>query len=210
MGTAKYKLDEEYFNSIDSGRKAYWLGFLAADGYIHEMSQSKLRLVVELSLKDRSVLETFLCDLKSDVPIQERSNKSSFGSSSAFISITRFKFVKPLLDLNIKSPDFFSRIPDSFKRDFVRGLFEGDGCLHLESDNKRPGTKQYRWILASKNKDILTDIQVFLEHSCSLSKTKILYQNVWKLRYSGNIQVRRLNEFIYKSPDECIVNRKSI
>lgn len=32
---AKYKFNHRYFENIDSEEKAYWLGFIAADGYVY-------------------------------------------------------------------------------------------------------------------------------------------------------------------------------
>ena len=32
----KYNVNEQYFSDIDSPEKAYWLGFLSADGYVHQ------------------------------------------------------------------------------------------------------------------------------------------------------------------------------
>jgi hypothetical protein len=34
----KYKINEDFFQEIDTEEKAYWLGFLYADGYIHVRS----------------------------------------------------------------------------------------------------------------------------------------------------------------------------
>lgn len=50
----KFYLDEEYFKEIDSNEKAYWLGFIAADGYIN-----KNELVIELQESDKEHLEKF-------------------------------------------------------------------------------------------------------------------------------------------------------
>jgi hypothetical protein len=50
----KYKLNENYFEPIDSEEKAYFLGFLFADGYVDEQHH-----VIELTLhhQDREILE---------------------------------------------------------------------------------------------------------------------------------------------------------
>ena len=50
------RLDEHIFDSIDTEEKAYWLGFLFADGNI---SHTGNRLEVRLSIKDLSHLEKF-------------------------------------------------------------------------------------------------------------------------------------------------------
>ena len=34
IGNKKYNVDENYFSIIDNEYKAYWLGFLYADGYV--------------------------------------------------------------------------------------------------------------------------------------------------------------------------------
>ena len=46
----KYSLNEDYFKKIDTETKAYWLGFLYADGQISADSRYSLRLA--LSKKD--------------------------------------------------------------------------------------------------------------------------------------------------------------
>lgn len=55
--TRKYFFDESRFHDIDTEEKAYWLGFLYADGYINED-----RHAIEIGLKasDKGHLEKFL------------------------------------------------------------------------------------------------------------------------------------------------------
>ena len=50
----KYTFNEHYFNVIDDEHKAYWLGFLMADGYNHE---SKTCVAIRLQSEDREILE---------------------------------------------------------------------------------------------------------------------------------------------------------
>jgi hypothetical protein len=59
----KYTLDEHYFEAIDTEEKAYWLGFIATDGWI-----TKTGLGIGLNVKDRSHLELFSRCVKSDKP----------------------------------------------------------------------------------------------------------------------------------------------
>ena len=58
----KLDIDSTFFNIIDTEHKAYWLGFLTADGYI-----SSKRTAVELCLAeiDKHHIELFKEDIKS-------------------------------------------------------------------------------------------------------------------------------------------------
>lgn len=42
QNSRKYQVDHGYFNTIDSEEKAYWLGFLYADGYVSKRAKQKL------------------------------------------------------------------------------------------------------------------------------------------------------------------------
>lgn len=52
----KYSLNEHVFDVIDNQEKAYWLGFLMADGYNH---QTKSCVALRLKAEDREILEKF-------------------------------------------------------------------------------------------------------------------------------------------------------
>lgn len=56
----KIKFDQHIFDEIDTEEKAYWLGFIFADGYIEKQSEKK-HYGFELSLKlsDKEHLEKF-------------------------------------------------------------------------------------------------------------------------------------------------------
>ena len=41
MNKYKYRYDIDYFNLIDNAEKAYWLGFLYADGSVTEIKKKK-------------------------------------------------------------------------------------------------------------------------------------------------------------------------
>ena len=53
-GNRKYYFNNEYFDRIDTEEKAYWLGFLYADGYISSNNNGfgcSLKKVYETSFK---------------------------------------------------------------------------------------------------------------------------------------------------------------
>lgn len=67
----KYKVNEDIFKTIDTGEKAYWLGFLYADGSV---TFENGRYVLELGLKAEDVnhLEKFKRFIDTDAKIDDK------------------------------------------------------------------------------------------------------------------------------------------
>ena len=53
-------LKENYFKVIDNKEKAYWLGFIYADGYLERLKGNQLRLGIEICKKDEILLDKFI------------------------------------------------------------------------------------------------------------------------------------------------------
>ena len=132
-GKRKYNFNHDFFNHIDTEKKAYWLGFIMADAYISSKdSQFKL----SLARRDKGHLQKFLNDLESDYVIKDYDNHSNLTNkvhpmSKVVITSIRFhstlitKGVLPQKTGNEQKPN----IPLSFYKDFVRGYFDGDGTI---------------------------------------------------------------------------------
>ena len=74
--TRKYVIDHHFFDVINTEEKAYWLGFITADGCV----VSKNRLTINLAVADVAHLEKLNVSLSSDYPIRPSgSGKPSAG-----------------------------------------------------------------------------------------------------------------------------------
>ena len=136
-----YRVNDTIFSHIDSADKAYWLGFLAADGSVVENS-----LKLMLSAIDDSHLRKFLDFLDSDYPIgycdsyytDTNGTKHSFGA--CYTKINSSRMVADLSKYGIvqgkkyKNIDFMFNIPDRYKLDFICGIFDGDGSVGVYND----------------------------------------------------------------------------
>ena len=67
LNMSKLALDIDYFKTVDSPEKAYWLGFICADGCIKK-DGGKLTILV----KDREICEKFKKAIKADHKISDR------------------------------------------------------------------------------------------------------------------------------------------
>ena len=92
----KYTINENYFEIIDDERKAYWLGFLMADGTMREHKTGCLQLSFELCEDDKYIIEQFNCDINSTYQIQINSCQNS-SKNRARLIITNYNFCKHLI-----------------------------------------------------------------------------------------------------------------
>lgn len=140
LKTKHHTVNKNYFSNIDTRNKAYWLGFISADGYVvSNKSGGNFELGIELSYKDRDHLKAFLSEIEGDYDITTRIKKPfvKYGYDSEYkTSIVRIyskKIVADLIKLGvtpkktsiIKMP----KIQDEFLWDYIRGFFDGDGSF---------------------------------------------------------------------------------
>lgn len=139
----KYNFNEDYFEVIDTEEKAYWLGFLYADGYIVNNDIDKqYRVVLTLSEDDISHVELFRKCLDSNNPIRRvrtvLDDKEYF--SSQFYIYSK-KMVNNLYNLGcIQNKSLILKPPiinDNLVRDFIRGYFDGDGSVYYDKKRDR-------------------------------------------------------------------------
>lgn len=147
---SKYKYNKDYFSKIDTPDKAYWLGFLYADGSINRYYQNdklkSMTLELGLSYKDKEHLEKFKQCLDTNIPIFEKVNRIKGKEyKSVRIQLNNTKICYDLCDLgctpsktyDIKFPTY-DIVPREFMRDFIRGFFDGDGCISITEMNNKP------------------------------------------------------------------------
>lgn len=191
----KYKLNENIFNELDSPEKAYWLGFIYADGNIY-----KNILSITLHKNDKSHLEKFKQFLQADILIRLEDNRGCFIVNRKKIVLALKKLgITPCKSLCLKFP----KINQLFYPDFIRGYFDGDGMLRLMKPKKGNGQKsQLNFNICSGTKCFLERIQKILMEKCNLNKTKItgkMEKNSYDLNYVGNNQVPRIFSYLLQN-----------
>jgi len=141
LSKRKYTDDTHYFDEIDTEEKAYWLGFLMADGSINRTTLS-----IALSGKDKSHLEKFLNGLDSDRKVydyEQSFDKNGKTHKMSRIDIASFHLLGKLRSYGFEEKKSMkevipNEITKELLRHFIRGYFDGDGCFtYGESKNKK-------------------------------------------------------------------------
>lgn len=198
-----YPRNEFYFSKIDTEEKAYWLGFLYADGCVHSNSYE-----ISVNITDKEHVKKF---------------QKAIEATNHKITVTndkRWENAKTLYQFSIKDKqlhedlikwgcipqkslkiDKIPNIPRDFVSHFIRGYFDGDGSLHYLK-----GTNNYR-ISFVGTQSFLMDIQKELQTNVSLyfgSSGK-----AYNLQISGRKQVERILNYIYQdSTEQTRLDRK--
>ncbi|MFA5023446.1 MAG: hypothetical protein WC523_00615 [Patescibacteria group bacterium] len=160
------------------------------------------RLSIGLSYKDKEHLEKFKQDMKYDGPISEKNDNLGCGGKAVYIQIhsnkifndlTRFNIV-PKKSLVYTFPEFV--INHSLVNHFMRGYFDGDGCISYNTAYNCPyftivGTEKFLYVY----RDILIS-------QCELNQNSVYSHkndNIFSIAYGGKRNINKISAFIYKN-----------
>ncbi len=123
-GNRQYTIDEHIFDVIDTQEKAYWLGFIWADGCVYRKVLS-----VALQIRDGHHLQGLATLLGSDKPVRERHydfDKAEFTANSVYLTnrLQELGILKGRPDHHL----MLDQILDHLLGAWTRGFFDGDGC----------------------------------------------------------------------------------
>ena len=213
INSKKYTFNEEYFEEIDSANKAYWLGFIYADGYISsKRNQSNRVLGISLNIKDKKHLEKFNNCLESDVEIKTYIESSGFGKGNQYCRVlyTSQKLTNDLIKYGVyeKKSNILSspNIPEKYIKDFIRGYFDGDGSIW-----KQDNATQFNIGIVGTDK-LLIFIQNNLLENNIISRHYPLNkrrknQVVSNFKFGGNNLVYKFLQYLYEN-SEMYLDRK--
>ena len=186
----KKKINKNIFEVINTEEKAYWLGFLYADGYVG-LTDNRVELTLQLS--DVNHIKKFKTFLNSDCKISTNSYRSR-------LSIKDEKIKKDLINLGctpqksliLKFPTD-DKVPKELIRHFIRGYFDGDGSLCVTEKTKSIdilGTYDFLYQLCLESNIATSKIYV--------SKSKS--NKVFRIVLGSRIDLYNFPKYIY---DDC-------
>jgi len=216
-------LDENYFQIIDSKEKAYWLGYICADGCIHKNCNK-----VSLISKDIEVIEKFKFAIKSEHKLQDlhrydKRTKKWYRAFSIHIGVEIFQ--KHLINLGITSNKTdkleMPNIEEKYYPYFFAGLFDGDGSVQ-EYTKLNKEKQQIHSIGAplKMNKcrislistlEVLNFLSLYLMKTqniecLKMSKVSKKKANVWKMYLYKD--AKKFLDWIYQDPTFSYSTRK--
>lgn len=132
----KKYFNESYFENINTEDKAYFLGFICADGcVIYDTNKSSYGVILKIHPKDEHILSDFIKCIDGNLSLRKDKKRNIVE-----LHLTGKKISKDLIKLgvypnktyNLKYPN----IPIDLERHFIRGYFDGDGCIRVKKDKR--------------------------------------------------------------------------
>jgi len=186
-----------FFREIDTERKAYWVGLIAADGCVIERNNT---LQMGFLASDRVLLEKFLQDIEANHPIHKK-DKGRY----VRIDITAPSLIKDLRQFGIIPRKTFNlvwpnMIPEPLISHYMRGFVDGDGGFYFYK-SKLGYAPKFSFALSSGCVQFLTKFRDELALACEIPPAKIFKQkghNTRMFSYCGRFRVRDIFQFLYR------------
>jgi hypothetical protein len=156
----KFGIDEEFFDTW-SKNMAYVLGYIYADGNLIDDAYMRGKYI-SIASTDRDSIDRIRKWLQSEHTVLQKKSPFSGGKICFVLRIGSHKMYNSLFKLglhpNKSLTTKFPAIPSKYLSDFIRGYFDGDGCIYFEKRNGQNGTKiikRIRTIFTSGSKEFI-------------------------------------------------------
>lgn len=197
--TSKYKYQQDIFENIDTAEKAYWLGFLAADGCNYQREHNA-SIILNIHQKDKEHLEKFKFFCKTDAEIKSYIGYEGFSNQTPMCKITlnSKKISNDLIDKGIiPNKSLILQPPnilEQFYKPFILGYFDGDGSICKASQYNNYS------ISIQGTKEVLTWICQILNWNAKLEKRRInSTNNSYYIRCGGTNKPYQILKQLYDS-----------
>lgn len=192
----------DYFKEIDTPEKAYWLGFLAADGYIvgNELN-------IQLQQSDKLHLQKFSDAINGNLTIRDINGKNNFGTeyhhhrvslkSSKMVEDLRKYGITPKKSLILTKPN----ISSIFFNYWILGYMDGDGCVSKNKKKIRISFTGTKAVMNFIKEQLNSKAVISLEHRC---------KNTYKIQLENNISLNFLQKMNYINLPYCLERKKQI
>lgn len=206
INNQRYEYRDDYFSIIDTEDKAYWLGFLYADGYVSEKNGT-----VEITLQEGDVehlnkLKNQLCPLNPITLRQVKLKDKLFNSYR--LTICNKQITNDLVSQGCVQKKSlvlqFPKLPIELERHFIRGYFDGDGSVGKYSN------KLYL-SLCSGSESFLAHIHSIFNRDIPkytiTAVKKDIRSNVYNIQKGGNPSVFAILDYLYSNSSIYLIRK---
>lgn len=209
---SKRRIRHNFFSKIETELQAYLLGFYASDGSV---DQKRKTLRVQLQAQDSEIVYLFKDSISPDARTFQvkpkefigRNNKIIHGHESFGVDITSLKLVQDLILLGYgydksHSELHLPNINKALIRHFIRGYFDGDGCITgwLAIEKGKSDRFRYKFDICSKTKTLLNEItEFFKENDIKININYLKRDDMYRMATSSKKEIYKIYNLLYNN-----------
>ena len=200
-----------YFDEINTPDKAYWLGFIGADGCVTGFKSGSLRLVIKLARKDRDHLAILYRTLGAHRPIRDTDE----------LSIDKVR--RPCSTLDVCSPQLVNALvshgitprkthtyeqwhgPADLMPHYWRGVIDGDGSICLSDHDMK--------LCIAGTESVAEGFRAWAQSVCgtkAVPHKRPGSRNFWTLNLGGTNQVLACLRALYDDAPVALTRKKAL
>ena len=216
----KFEIHEDFFDVIDTDEKAYFLGFLYADGNV---KTNKNMVVLALKESDKEILERLNKLIHVNKPLfLYKDKRGGNREDTVGIRICNKNITEKLIKHGCHPNKTFTLtfpkwLDTNLYSSLIRGYFDGDGYIGIIRDSRKDknGNQYDKYY----HKFTLTGNEVFLKEVANVFKQELDVNSSFEVRHKdrdngivtitvkGSNQIEKVYDFLYSNSKLCL-NRK--
>ena len=218
--TSNRRIRHDFFKNITTEIQAYLLGFYTADGSVDEKRKT---FRIHLQKQDVELVYLYKDIISPDArlyTIEEhkttgRDGKEITAHESIGVDITSTILVNDLNNLGygynkskkeLNLPD----LNDDLIIHFIRGYFDGDGCITgwLSSEKGKSDRVRYSFDICGKTKTLLEEIAEFLDsYDIKINLNYIKRDDMYRIKTSSKSELKKLFELLYNNSNFYLIRK---
>ena len=217
----QYYLNERYFQNIDSEDKAYWLGFLTADGCVYQKN-SVSQISLKLKASDASHVQKFALVIGTNKKVTISSSnvifpqhngdetKRSWHSSASIVicsklmaddlSIYGVSPRKSLIAISWKGPEHLIR-------HYWRGVVDGDGWI---CDMNSSARENYHSVGLCGSFEMMNAYSKWIKDNLGLSAAPVPKGKIYCVTYGGTFAPQSVAKLLYSDAIIYLDRKKTL
>ena len=202
----------DFFKNINTELQAYLLGFYVADGSVDEKRKT---FRIHLSKKDKELVDLYKeiisPEARTFVVKQHfttgREKSKIIAHESYGVDINSSILVNDLNNLNYGYKKTYSNlslpiIDEELIRHFIRGYFDGDGCITgwMSYEKNKSDRFRYSFDIQAKTKSLLNDIICYFEkYNIKINLNYITRDDMFRIKTSSKNDIKKIYNILYNN-----------
>ncbi len=195
--------------SLENKEDLYLMGFLWADGYLHD---NKNRLELAILTDDFNDISNIIDINCWSIYQRDRKNRKPQTSIGLYKEevCNLFRIEYNYTEKSYKCPNFLHKIPNNLLKYFIRGFFDGDGCFYLSKDKKQKqcylaGTYEQDWTWIENS---LIELNIIYNIKRKIQNKDKSNESKYSIVYINRNSIKAFGNYIYENYDGIGLSRK--